>query len=152
MLDAKLYCVFPFFLFWGIFYILFKKKKSFYTLPCCGQKAMGLLSTFLIVPIYAFLSYLLFFLLSFFFKQRRGRHIHCPTSLLDNDWSIFLAHAFASLMYTNWFISNQKQSCTLYTWSAFVSQSVCAGAFRFLVVVNCFVVGLFFTFESVTIC
>lgn len=101
-------------------------------MPCCGQQAMGLLSTFLLCQFTLFLSYLLFL--------SRG----ITTSLLDIDWNIYWAHSFASLMYTNWWISNQKQSSTLYKRSAFVSQSVCAGAFGFIiVVVDGFAVGLF---------
>lgn len=139
MLDAKLYCVF---FFW--YFLSCIRKKSFYTLPCCGQQAMGLLSTF-------YCASLRFFCRICFFYQGE-KQLHCQTSLLDIDWNIYSAHAFASLMYTNWLISNQKQSSTLYTWSAFVSQSVCAGAFGFIVVVNSFVVGLFLFFEPVTIC
>lgn len=129
-----------------IFYILYKKKKSFYTLPCCGQQAMGLLSTF-------YCASLRFFCRICFFYQGKNK-IHRQTSLLDIDWNIYLAHAFASKMYTNWLISNQKQSSTLYTWSAFVPQSVCAGAFGFIVVVNSFIVGLFlfYFWKPVTIC
>lgn len=119
-----------------IFYILYK-KKSFYTLPCCGQQAMGLLWTF-------YCASLRFFCRICFFFNQGGKQIHCQTSLLDIDCNIYSAHAFASLMDTNWLISNQKQSSTLYTWSAFVPQSVCAGAFlNLLLWLNSFVVGLF---------
>lgn len=137
MLDAKLYCVF-----FLIFYSLYK-KKSFYTLPCCGQQAMGLLSTF-------YCASLRFLCCIFSFSFRR------ETSLSNLSVKYWLKHifctrffvCFASLMYTNWWIWNQKQSCTLYTWSAFVSQSVCRWFFGFIAVVNqfcCWVVLLFWT-------
>lgn len=137
-------CSFFFFFFFGIFYILYKKKKAFILCLVVDSKPWGFYQSF-IVPVYAFS-------VVFAFLPRGKIHIHCQTSLLDIDWNMYSAHAFVSLMYTNWLISNQKQSSNLYTWSAFVSQSVCAGASGFIVVVNSFVVGLFLFFEPVTIC
>lgn len=57
------------------------------------------------MPVYAFS------VVFAFFTKRGEKQLHCQTSLLDIDWNIYSAHAFASLMYTNWLISNQKQSC-----------------------------------------
>lgn len=129
MLDAKLYCVF----FFWYFISCIREKLLYFALLWTASH--GAFINLLLCQFTLFLSYLVFYQGE---KQR-----HCQTSLLDIDWNIYSAHAFASLMYTNWLISNQKQSSTLYTWSAFVSQSVCAGAFGFIVVVNSFVVGLF---------
>lgn len=139
MLDAKLYCVF----FFWYFISCIRKKKAFILCLVVDSKPWGFYQPF-IVPVYAFSVVFAFF-------TEGEKQLHCQTSLLDIDWDIYSAHAFASLMYTNWLISNQNQSSTLYTWSAFVSQSVCAGAFGFIVVVNSFVVGLFLFFEPVTI-
>lgn len=129
MLDAKLYCVF----FFWYFISCIRKKLLYFALLWTASH--GAFINLLLCQFTLFLSYLLFY--------QGEKQLHCQTSLLDIDRNIYSAHAFASLMYTNWLISNQKQSSTLYTWSAFVSQSVCAGAFGFIVVVNSFVVGLF---------
>lgn len=135
MLDAKLYCVF---FFW--YFISCIRKKAFILCLVVDSKPWGFYQPF-IVPVYAF--YVVFAFLP------RGK----TTSLSNFSvryWfkHIFSTRFFASLMYTNWLIANQKQSSTLYTWSAFVSQSVCAGAFGFIVVVNSFVVGLFLFFKT----
>lgn len=130
MLDAKLYCVY---FFWYFISCTRKKKLLYFALLWTASHEAFL--NLLLCQFTLFLSYLLFL--------PRGKTTSRQSSLLDIDWNIYSAHAFASLMYTNWFISNQKLSSTLYTWSAFVSQSVCAGAFGFIVVVNSFVVGLF---------
>lgn len=103
-----------------IFYILYK-KKAFILCLVVDSKPWGFYQPF-IVPVYAFSV-----VFAFFTKGKNNSTV--KISLLDIDWDVYSAHAFASLMYTNWLISNQKQSSTLYTWSAFVSQSVCAGAF-----------------------
>lgn len=139
MLDAKLYCVF---FFWYFISCIRKKKLLYFALLWTASH--GAFINLLLCQFTLFMSYLLFY--------QGEKQLHCQTSLLDIDSNIYSAHAFASLMYTNWLISNQKQSSTLYTWSAFVSQSVCAGAFGFIVVVNSFVVGLFLFFKPVTIC
>lgn len=140
MLDAKLYCVF---FFW--YFLSCTRKRSFYTLPCCGHQAMGLFSTFYCA------SWRFFCRTCFFFtKGEKQLHVNLLCSVLSET---YIQHTlFASLTYTNWFISNQKLSSTLYTWSASVSRSVCAGAFGFIVVVNSFVVGLFLFWKPVTIC
>lgn len=56
MLDAKLYCVF----FFLIFYILYKKKKAFILCLVVDSKPWGFYQPF-IVPVYAFSVVFAFF-------------------------------------------------------------------------------------------
>lgn len=69
--------------FWYFIYLA-KEKKSFYILHCCGQQAMGLLSTFSCAS-------LRFSVVFAFFNQ--GKH-KSQTSLLDSNWNMYLAHTF----------------------------------------------------------
>lgn len=78
------------------------------------SKPWGFYQSF-IVPVYAFSVVFAFIFIFISFFTKGEKHIHCQTSLLDIDWNMYSAHAFASLMYTNWLISNQKQSSNLYT-------------------------------------
>lgn len=134
MLDAKLYCVF---LFLGYF-ISCIRRKSFLYFALLWTASHGAFINLSSCQFMLFLSYLLFLIITM------GGGVHSQTYLLDIDWDIYSAHAFASLMYTNWLILNQNQSSTLYTWSAFVSVCVCAGAFWiFILVVNIFLIFFF---------
>lgn len=71
-------CVCFLFLFFKYF-ISCKRQKSFYTLPCCGQQAMGLLSTFYCASL-RFLCRICFY--------TKGRNNFTVKLLLDIDWSI----------------------------------------------------------------
>lgn len=101
--------------FFGYFISCIRKKKLLY-FALLWTASHGAFINLLLCQFMLSLSYLLLFLfLLFFFFYQGGKHIHCQTSLLDIDWNMYSAHAFASLMYTNWLISNQKQSSNLYT-------------------------------------
>lgn len=90
-------CVWFSFLFL-IFYILYK-KKSFYTLPCCGQQAMGLLSTFPCASL-RFLCRICFF--------SGGNKVTVNFKYWLKPYTLHML-CFASLMYTNVLIMNQKR-------------------------------------------
>lgn len=104
--------------FWYFIYLA-KEKKSFYILHCCGQQAMGLLSTFSCAS-------LRFSVVFAFFNQ--GKH-KSQTSLLDSNWNMYLAHTFFASKCT--LIDEYRTKNNLVYMKCFCSQLACAGAYRF---------------------
>lgn len=67
--------------FFLIFYILYKEKKSFYTLPCCGQQAMGLLSIFYCASLCFLCRICFYFYFHFFFFFLPGGKTHSLSNI-----------------------------------------------------------------------
>lgn len=127
-------CVIYFFFFFKIFYILYKRKKKLLYFALLWTASHGAFINLSLCQFTLFMSYLLFL--------KGGNKVTVNFKYWLKPYNLHML-CFASLMYNNGLIVNQKKkkkkSSTL--WSAFVSQSVCAGASGFTVVINSFVVA-----------
>lgn len=124
-----------------IFYIYKKRELLYFALLWTASH--GAFTNLLLCQSYTFLWYLLFY---------RGKTKFTNLFSVRHLIETYIQHMlFASLVYTNWLISNQKQSSTLYTKSAFISAVCVQVLFRFILVVNSFVVGLFIYFFNLSL-
>lgn len=126
-----------FIFFFKIFYILYKRKKMLLYFALLWTASHGAFINLSLCQFKLFMSYLLF---------RGGNKVTVNFKYWLKPYNLHML-CFASLMYTNGLILNQKKEekkrrkkCST-LWSAFVSQSVCAGASGFTVVINSFVVA-----------